>query len=108
VSFSEYITKNLTLYHLSNEGAPLSTHSIASFARGELATALRKGPFQVQTVLGGWDKTKRKPSEPAVENDEGEGSLYFLDYMGTMAKVPYALQGYCSNFCLSILDREWR
>ena len=92
VSFSEYVTKNLTLYHLSNEGSPLSTHSIANFCRGELATALRKGPFQVQTVLGGWDKTKSKPNQPVVEDDEGAGSLYFLDYMGSMQKVPYALQ----------------
>ena len=28
--------------------------------------------------------------------------------MGTMQLVPYAIQGYASNFCLSILDRDWR
>ena len=38
----------------------------------------------------------------------GKGSLYFIDYMGTMAEVDYGCQGYCSNFVLSVLDREWR
>jgi 20S proteasome alpha/beta subunit len=68
VSFSEYVSKNLKLYSLSNPGQDLSTKAVASFCRNELATALRKGPYQVQTLLGGWDATKGSP-----EDDAGEG-----------------------------------
>mmetsp|Transcript_13361 Transcript_13361/g.27266 ORF Transcript_13361/g.27266 Transcript_13361/m.27266 type:complete len:209 (-) Transcript_13361:65-691(-) len=100
VTFSEYIAKNLKLYELSNPGQDLSTKAIASFCRNELATALRRGPYQVQTLLGGWD---------AVPSSEtGEGTLFFLDYMGSMQSVNYGIQGYASNFALSVLDREWK
>jgi 20S proteasome subunit beta 4 len=56
---------------LSNDGTKLSTHAQANYARGELATALRKGPFQVNVLLAGYDENLG-------------GSLYHLDYMGTM------------------------
>jgi 20S proteasome alpha/beta subunit len=94
VNFTQYIAKNFKLYELSNDGMQLSTAAQANFCRGELATALRKGPFQVNVLLGGFD--------------EGVGgSLYFLDYMGAMQKVPYGCQGYAGAFCLSVMDREW-
>jgi 20S proteasome alpha/beta subunit len=41
VQFSEYIIANVKLYALRND-AHLSTHAVANFTRGELATALRK------------------------------------------------------------------
>ena len=34
-------------------------------------------------------------------------SLYYLDYMASSNKVNYGCHGYCSNFVLSIMDREW-
>ena len=93
VNFTQFIAKNLKLYELSNDGTKLSTHAQANFARGELAHALRKGPYQVNVLIGGYD--------------EGQGgSLYFMDYLGALQKVPYGSQGYASNFCLSIMDRE--
>ena len=95
VNFTEYVEKNIALYELSNDGLKLSTHAQANFTRGELATALRKGPYQVNILLGGYD--------------EGVGgSLYFLDYLAALAKVNYGSQGYASNFCLSIMDRDWK
>lgn len=94
VNFSEYVAKNLKLYELSNDGLKLSTHAQANFCRGELAKALRKGPYQVNLVLGGYD-------------EKAGGSLYVLDYMGSCQKVNYGAQGYASNFCLSIMDRDW-
>mmetsp|Transcript_1939 Transcript_1939/g.2765 ORF Transcript_1939/g.2765 Transcript_1939/m.2765 type:complete len:203 (-) Transcript_1939:170-778(-) len=97
VNFTEYISKNLALYELSNDGLKLSTHAQANFARGELARALRKGPYQVNILLGGYD-----------ESTKTGGSLYFLDYLASLQKVNYGCQGYASNFCLSIMDREWR
>ena len=41
VQFTEYIQKNVALYHFRN-GIPLTTAAAANFTRGELATALRK------------------------------------------------------------------
>jgi 20S proteasome subunit beta 4 len=41
VQFSEYIIANVKLYSLRNSTS-LSTKSVAHYARGELATALRK------------------------------------------------------------------
>eukprot|EP00804_Cyclotella_cryptica_P022855 CCRYP_005047-RA/>CCRYP_005047-RA protein AED:0.45 eAED:0.45 QI:145/1/1/1/1/1/3/110/202 len=96
VNFSEYISKNLKLYELSNDGLKLSTHAQANFCRGELAKALRKGPYQVNVILGGYDA--KVPTG---------GSLYVMDYLGSCAKVNYGAQGYASNFCLSIMDRDW-
>ena len=30
-----------------------------------------------------------------------------MDYLGSCQKVNYGVQGYASNFCLSIMDRDW-
>mmetsp|Transcript_9723 Transcript_9723/g.10753 ORF Transcript_9723/g.10753 Transcript_9723/m.10753 type:complete len:202 (+) Transcript_9723:132-737(+) len=96
VNFSQYISKNLALYELSNNGLKLSPHAQANFTRGELATALRKGPYQVNIMLGGYDTIKN------------QASLYWLDHLAAMAKVNYGAQGYASSFCLSIMDRDWK
>lgn len=94
--FIRYVAKNLKLYELSNDGLKLSTHAQANFCRGELAKALRKGPFQVNVILGGYD-----------EKTPTGGSLYVMDYLGSCTKANYGAQGYASNFCLSIMDRDW-
>jgi len=84
------------LYELRNDGIRLSTKAQANFCRSELAEALRRGPYQVNILLGGYDES----SDAA--------SLYFLDYLGTLQKIPYGAQGYASYFCLSTMDREYR
>jgi 20S proteasome subunit beta 4 len=96
VNFTEYIAKNIKLYELANDGTKLSVHAQANFARGELAYALRRGPYQVNLLLGGFDEGR------------GEASLYHLDYMGTLHKVPFGAQGYAAYFTLSIMDREYK
>ncbi|KAL7530679.1 hypothetical protein ACHAWF_006476 [Thalassiosira exigua] len=96
VRFSEYVSKNIELYELSNDGTKLSTHAQANFCRGELAKALRKGPFQVNVILGGYD-----------EKEPTGGSLYVMDYLGSCMKAKFGAQGYASNFTLSIMDRDW-
>jgi 20S proteasome alpha/beta subunit len=88
-----YVSKNINLYELSNDGTKLSTKAQANFARGELAAALRKGPFQVNVLLGGYD-------------DKTGGTLYHLDYMGTMHKVKHGAQGYAQYFVSSIFDKD--
>lgn len=92
--FGEYVAKNMKLYQLSHEHA-LTPKATAHFVRNTLAQAMRKGPYQANVLLGGYDAK------------EG-GSLYYMDYLGSMAKVNYGCQGYASNFCLSIFDREWK
>lgn len=59
--------------------------------RNELATALREGPYQVNLLIGGVDQ-----SSP---------SLYYIDYLGSMHKMNYAVHGYAAYFLLSVLDR---
>lgn len=79
---------------MANDGTKLSTHAQANFARGELATALRQGPYQVNILLGGYD-------------EKTGGSLYFLDYFGALQKVKHGAQGYAQYFCSSIFDKQY-
>jgi 20S proteasome subunit beta 4 len=60
-----------------------------------LAKALRKGPYQTNLLLGGYDA------------DAG-ASLYFIDYLSALAKVNFGAHGYASNFILSVFDRDWK
>lgn len=92
-SFMEYCHKNIMLYKLRN-GVKLSTKAAANWTRNELATALRKGPYQTDIIIGGWD--------------EGKGaSLYYMDYMASMQSVSKAGHGYGSYFSLSLMDKLW-
>lgn len=97
VAFTEYISKNMTLYELNND-VKLNTKAAATFIRGELAKALRKGPVQTSVLLGGVDKKAE---------GKGEASLYWMDYLGTQTKVPYGAHGYGSNFTSSVMDRDY-
>ena len=62
---------------------------------GKLADALRKGPYQTNCLLGGYDK-------------EVGASLYFMDVYSALSKVNFGVHGHASNFLLSIFDREWK
>ena len=95
VNFTDYIAKNMQLYQLRNDGMSLSTKAQANFCRGELAAALRRGPFMCNVLLAGYDA-----------KDES-ASLYWLDYLGTLQKVNYGCQGVATNFCLSTMDRDY-
>lgn len=93
-NFTEYIQKSMKLYALNND-IGLDTQAAANFIRGELARALRKGPYQTNLLLGGYD-AKTGPS------------LYFMDYLASFSKVSFGAHGYASNFVLSVFDREWK
>ena len=95
VYFGEYIQKNIVLYRMRN-GYSLSTKSAANYTRHELAECLRRRPYMVNILLGGFD-AKTSTS-----------SLYFMDYLGSMAELPFGAQGYGSYFVLGILDRYHR
>lgn len=82
VQFAEFIQANIALYTMRNE-TDLGPSAVASFVRGELAKSLRsRNPYNVNLLLGGVDPITREPS------------LYWLDYLASSAKVPYAAHGY--------------
>mmetsp|Transcript_4410 Transcript_4410/g.12367 ORF Transcript_4410/g.12367 Transcript_4410/m.12367 type:complete len:194 (+) Transcript_4410:373-954(+) len=93
VQFSEFIIANARLYALRN-GRNLSTKALANMTRGELATALRKNPYQTNLLIAGYDK------------DAGP-SLYWLDYLATMHSMNICGTGYGSYFVLSLFDKLW-
>eukprot|EP01080_Neovahlkampfia_damariscottae_P001587 gene1587-12712_t len=93
VQFCEFIQKNMNLYRYVND-RPLETKSAANYIRGTLATALRKNPYQVNLLLGGYD-------------EETGGSLYLIDYLSSMQKVNFGAHGYGGYFSLSIMDKYY-
>ncbi|BFZ58712.1 Proteasome subunit beta type-4 [Savitreella phatthalungensis] len=95
VQFAEYVTANVALYSRRNEELELHTEAVSSFVRRELADSLRsRHPYQVNLLIGGYDIT------------DDTAKLYWIDYLGTKAEVPYAAQGYASYYLLSMFDRH--
>lgn len=91
VQFAEYIQANAQLYSMRNE-TDLSPSALAHFVRGELASSLRsRKPYNVNLLLGGVDPITHKPS------------LYWLDYLASLAPVPYAAHGY-AQYALPCLN----
>jgi len=95
VQFSEYIAKNIQLYKMRN-GYELSPHAAANFTRRNLAEALRsRNAYQVNLLMAGHD-------------EESGPELYFMDYLSSLVKLPFAVHGYGSFFSLSIMDRYYK
>ena len=68
----------------------LNTEQTSNFIRSELAEALRKGPYQVNCILGGFDGDVPK--------------LYWIDYLGTLVETDKAAHGYAEYFVYSTMD----
>ncbi|PWA30141.1 hypothetical protein CCH79_00020137 [Gambusia affinis] len=95
VQFAEYIQKNVQLYKMRN-GYELSPSAAANFTRKNLADYLRsRTPYHVNLLLAGHDES------------DGPG-LFYMDYMASLAKAPFAAHGYGAFLTLSILDRYYR
>ena len=90
--FGSFIQQNVALCRFRN-GFELTVNEIAHFARTKLSEALRKQPYQVNCLIGGYDK-------------EGP-QLYWIDYMGTITEVPYGAHGHAAYFVSSILSNYW-
>ncbi|ESO92100.1 hypothetical protein LOTGIDRAFT_70691, partial [Lottia gigantea] len=91
----EYIAKNIQLYKMRN-GYELSPHAAANFTRKQLADALRsQTPYNVNMLLAGHDK-------------EDGPSLYYMDYLASLNKVPFGVHGYGGFFSLSVMDRYYQ
>ena len=93
VHFAEYVQANLKLNAIRNH-VDTNPAAAAAWIRNSLATSLRsRKPYSVNLLLGGYDQAKEMPH------------LYWIDYLGTVAEVPYAAHGYGAYFCLSTMDR---
>jgi len=93
IQFAEFVERNLRLHHIRYHH-PLRPQSAASWIRRSLAQSLRsRNPYAVNLLLGGYDISTKSPN------------LYWMDYLGTLAEVPFAAQGYGSYFVLSLFDR---
>ena len=78
----------------------LSTPAVGNFIRGELARSLRsRSPYTVNLLLGG--------VEPSTETPH----LYWIDYLASLAPVPYAAHGYAqyvySQDCDTVESLGW-
>ena len=101
--FTDFIQRNLALMHYRKKGREMTTHAFANYARHELSDALRSedGPYECSLVIAGVDA-------PAASGESPEPSLYYLDYLGTLCKVPYCSHGYGATFAMAILDRYYK
>ncbi|CAH3161712.1 unnamed protein product [Porites lobata] len=95
VQFAEYMEKNIQLYKMKN-GYELTPHAAANFTRRNLADALRSSSaYMVNMLIAGYDEANGP-------------ELYFMDWLASLQKVPFAAHGYGSFFSLSIMDRYYR
>ena len=93
-NFVDFVQKTLQLYSLKT-GCSLSTHSIANFLKQELSQSFRKGVFNINLIIAGYDETIGV-------------SLYYLDYTGNLQRMNHCVLGYASLFISSVLERNYR
>ncbi|KAF0299335.1 Proteasome subunit beta type-2 [Amphibalanus amphitrite] len=95
VQFAEYIAKNIQLYKMRN-GYELSPSEAAHYTRRTLAEYLRsRSPYQCNLLLAG-------------HTADAGPELYFMDYLGSCSRLPYAAHGYGGLFSLSVMDRYYK
>ncbi|CAE7949684.1 PBD2 [Symbiodinium sp. KB8] len=109
VAFTELIVRNIALDKFRSK-LSRSCKATAHYIRGE-------APMSVNLLLAGVDVPATEASTDSKDSAEagkaapapaGEPSLYWIDYMGTMAKVGFGAHGYCAYFTNGLLDRYWK
>ena len=93
--FSNYVMRNLQLEEFRTGYEP-DLEATAQYIRSELAEALRKGPYQCNLLLGGYDPIEEK------------AALYWMDYLGTLQQVQKGAHGYAGYFVSSVLDNLYK
>jgi len=94
IQFSEFIEKNIQLYRMRN-GFELTPGSAAHFIQRNLSDSLRsRSPYQVNCLIAGF-------------SEKTGGELYYLDYLGTMSKMPFGIHGYAGFISTSVFDRGY-
>jgi 20S proteasome subunit beta 4 len=105
-AFGNLIKRNISLKELRDQ-RQLGTSEIAHFVRSELHDALRSAPIQVNLLIGGVD-VEKQTDDAGVVQDKAVPSLYYMDYLASMIPLDYGVHGHASNFCLSLLDADWK
>ncbi|CAE7209627.1 unnamed protein product [Rhizoctonia solani] len=99
VQFAEYVERNLRLYQMRYVH-PLRPPSAAAWIRRSVADSIRsRHPYSASGI----DLAESPVHAP--DGPKGRPSLYWIDFFGTLAEVPFAAHGYASYFVLSLLDR---
>jgi len=94
-NLADYIDRNLRLYHMRNH-TTLLPMSASAWVRRVLAESIRsRSPYAVNLLLAGYDITTSLPH------------LFWIDYLGTKAVVPYAAHGLGMYVALSTMDKWW-
>ena len=92
-NFAKLIKANMELYFFMN-GQRLTTDETASYIRKELAEGIRSSPHQCNCLLAGYDVDGPK--------------LYWLDYLGSYAKLLKAAHGYGAYFLYGLMDNFYK
>ena len=92
---AQILIKSYDISHRNH--VELRPKAAGSWIRAQVAESLRsRKPYQVNLLLGGFDVPSSSPA------------LFWLDYLGTLASVPYAAHGYGAHFTMGTLDRYHR
>ena len=92
--FGMLIERNIQFLKFKNDTA-LTVEEVANFTRTKLAEFIRKSPYQVSSLITGYDERKG-------------AQVYWLDYLGTLGDVNYGSHGYAAYFVYSILSNFWK
>lgn len=96
---SEYIKANVSLEEDRESGKSLTMNALSSYVRKEIANSLRsQNAYQTNVIIAGCD----------IKEEKTIPSVYWIDYLATLKRVPYAVHGHASSFCASILDRNYK
>ena len=92
-NFAKYIKANMENYYFQN-GQRLTTDETAAYIRKELAEGIRSSPHQCNCLIAGFDADGPK--------------LYWLDYLGSYAKLLKAAHGYGAYFLYGLMDNYYK
>ena len=92
-NFAKYIKANMKNYYFQN-GQRLTKDETAAYIRKELAEGIRSSPHQCNCLIAGYDIDGPK--------------LYWLDYLGSYAKLLKAAHGYGAYFLYGLLDNFYK
>ena len=92
-NFPKLVKANLELYFFKN-GHRLTTDETAAYIRKELAEGIRSSPHQCNCLVAGYDNDGPK--------------LYWLDYLGSYAKLLKAAHGYGAYFLYGLMDNFYK
>ena len=83
----------MELYFFQN-GQRLTTEEAAAYIRNQFAEGIRSSPYQCNCLLAGFDEDGPK--------------LYWLDYLGSYAKLLKAAHGYGAYFLYGLMDNFYK